>query len=64
MFRFPVDADMKSRWIDVVCLFPMHKLDLAQLKYWFNTVMKSLKDVFFILAVFVTIIYATGENVR
>ena len=51
MLRFPVDADMKSRWIDVVCLVPMHKLDLAQLRYWFATVMKSLKDIFFILAV-------------
>ena len=30
----------------------MHKLDSARLRYWFNTVMESLKDIFFIVAVF------------
>ena len=40
---------MKSKWLDVVCLVPMHKIDSDQLRYWFNTVMKSLIDMFFIL---------------
>ena len=68
MFGFSVlvDADMKSKWIDVECLVPMHKIDSDQLRYWFNTVMKSIKDMFFILAVSVDnhSLYATGENVH
>ena len=49
-----------------MCLAPMHKIDLDQLRYWFNTVMKSLKDMFFILAISVHnhSLYATGENVH
>ena len=57
---------MKSKWIDVVCFVPMHEIDSDQLRYWFNTVMKSLKNMFFILAVSVDnhSLYTTGENVH
>ena len=66
VFSVLVDADMKGKWINVASLVPMHKIDSDQLRYWCNTVMKSLKDMFFILAVSVYNhrLYATGENVR
>ena len=40
-----------SKFKDVVCLVPVHKLDSTQLRYWLDKVMAALRDIFCVLAV-------------
>ena len=44
----------------MVCLFPVNQFDLEFLKKWFDKVMVAHNGLFFVIAVSVTIMFATG----
>ena len=41
----------RSKFKDVVCLVPVHKLDAVLLRSWFDKVMEGLNDLLFVVAV-------------